>query len=86
VQRIDQSVDALYVHDTHVISTHRNRGAGTFALESAQAIARRRERRTLVLRVFVDNPAARLYERLGYRHINVRTSAGSIRQMSRQVD
>jgi hypothetical protein len=37
--------------------------------------------------VFVDNPAARLYERLGYKAaVNVRTSAGSIRQMSRLVE
>ena len=87
VLRLDQDTDALYVHDIHVISTHRNRGAGTYALETAQAIARHRGRRNLVLRVFVDNPAARLYERLGYQAaVNVRTSAGSIRQMSRLVD
>ena len=86
VLRIDQDSDALYVHDIHIVSTHRNRGAGTFALESAHDLARRRHRRTLILRVFVDNPAGRLYERLGYRPINVRTSAGSIRQMTRPVD
>ncbi|MEJ0004794.1 MAG: GNAT family N-acetyltransferase [Pararobbsia sp.] len=86
VLRLDEDADALYVHDIHVISTHRNRGAGTFALATAQAMARQRARRTLILRVFVDNPAARLYERLGYRAANVRTSAGSIRQMSRPVD
>ncbi|RKP54803.1 GNAT family N-acetyltransferase [Pararobbsia silviterrae] len=86
VLRIDQDADALYVHDIHIVSTHRNRGAGTFALQSAHDIARTRRRRTLILRVFVDNPAARLYERLGYRPINVRTSAGSIRQMTRPVD
>jgi GNAT superfamily N-acetyltransferase len=72
VLRIDQDSDALYVHDIHIVSTHRNRGAGTFALESAHDLARRRHRRTLILRVFVD--------------INVRTSAGSIRQMTRSVD
>ncbi len=32
VLRLDEDADALYVHDIHVISTHRNRGAGTFAL------------------------------------------------------
>ena len=86
VLRIDQDSDALYVHDIHVVSTFRNRGAGTFALETAHDIARKRHRRTLILRVFVDNPAGRLYERLGYRPINVRTSAGSIRQMTRKVE
>ena len=71
----------------YVASTARRRGLGEHLVRLVENEALHRKMEHIFLWTdtrFAD--AHRLYERLGYRPANVRTSAGSIRQMSRPVD
>jgi ribosomal protein S18 acetylase RimI-like enzyme len=83
--RLDVEGDALHVRDIHVISTHRNLGAGSFLLKRAYQFAKVRELTKLRLRVFVDNPAAGLYQRHGYRIVGEERDYGPILRMECQV-
>jgi len=66
--RIAPAIDALpYVEDLFVLPAARRRGAGTALLDAAAAAAAARGSPGLSLAVSVDNdPARRLYSRLGY--------------------
>jgi GNAT superfamily N-acetyltransferase len=84
VLRISDEGDALHIRDVQLAPAFRGAGGGTFLLETVRAWARRRRLRVLRLRVFTDNPAARLYERLGYRTVGGRLAEfGMIKQMER---
>jgi len=85
VLRIDIEGPALHVRDIHVVSTHRNLGAGTFLLKQARDIARLRGLRLLRLRVFSDNPAAGLYRRFGFRTVGEERHLGPILRMECRV-
>jgi hypothetical protein len=55
-------------------------------LEISHQWARERGLRELQLRVFVDNPAARLYLRMGYKLAGPRLAQlGAIRHLARRV-
>lgn len=84
--RLTEEGDSLHIRDVQIAAGHRGQGAGTFLLETSRRWARERGLRELQLRVFVDNPAARLYLRMGYRVAGPRLAQlGPIRHMARRV-
>ncbi len=84
--RLTEEDDSLHIRDVQIAAGHRGQGAGTFLLETSHRWARERGLRELQLRVFVDNPAARLYLRMGYRLAGPRLAQlGAIRHMVRRV-
>ncbi|ACC70558.1 GNAT family N-acetyltransferase [Paraburkholderia phymatum] len=86
VLRITEEGDSLHIRDVQIAEGHRRRGAGTYLLDTSHRWARARGLSELQLRVFVDNPAARLYQRMGYRLAGPRLAQlGSIRHMARRV-
>ena len=86
VLRVTEEGDSLHIRDVQIAEGQRGRGAGTFLLNVSHKLARLRGLRELQLRVFVDNPAARLYQRMGYRLAGPRLAQlGSIRHMARRV-
>lgn len=86
VLRLTEEGNSLHIRDVQIAAGHRGQGAGTFLLETSHDWARERGLRELQLRVFVDNPAARLYLRMGYRLAGPRLAQlGAIRHMTRPV-
>jgi GNAT superfamily N-acetyltransferase len=86
VLRLTEEGDSLHIRDIQIAPGHRRQGAGTYLLETSHRWARERGLRELQLRVFVDNPAARLYLRMGYRVAGPRLAQlGAIRHMTRRV-
>jgi ribosomal protein S18 acetylase RimI-like enzyme len=85
VLRLDVEGDALHVRDIHIVSTHRNLGAGSFMLKRAYQFAKLRGLARLRLRVFIDNPAAGLYQRHGYRIVGQEHHYGPILRMECRV-
>ncbi|PLZ02114.1 GNAT family N-acetyltransferase [Burkholderia sp. WAC0059] len=84
--RLTEEGDSLHIRDLQIASGYRGQGAGTFLLNTSHRWARERGLRELQLRVFVDNPAARLYWRMGYRLAGPRLAQlGLIRHMTRSV-
>ncbi|WP_321809242.1 MULTISPECIES: GNAT family N-acetyltransferase [unclassified Burkholderia] len=86
VLRVTEEGDSLHIRDVQIAAGHRGQGAGTYMLDMSHRWARARGLHELQLRVFVDNPAARLYLRMGYRVTGPRLAQlGSIRHMVRPV-
>lgn len=86
VLRVTEENDSLHIRDVQIAEGHRHQGAGTFLLGISHQWARERGLKELQLRVFVDNPAAKLYQRMGYRPAGPRLARlGSIRHMARKV-
>jgi GNAT superfamily N-acetyltransferase len=86
VLRITQEGDSLHIRDVQIAEGYRRLGAGTYLLDMAHQWARERGLRELQLRVFVDNPAARLYQRKGYKLAGPRLAQlGAIRHLARRV-
>jgi GNAT superfamily N-acetyltransferase len=86
VLRITEEGDSLHIRDVQIADGYRRRGAGTYLLEMSHQWARERGLRELQLRVFVDNPAARLYLRMGYKLAGPRLAQlGAIRHLARRV-
>ncbi|HWX11307.1 MAG TPA: GNAT family N-acetyltransferase [Trinickia sp.] len=86
VLRLTEEGNSLHIRDVQIAAGHRRQGAGTYLLETSNRWARERGLRELQLRVFVDNPAARLYRRMGYRAAGPRLAQlGPIRHMVRRV-
>ncbi|SDI51870.1 GNAT family N-acetyltransferase [Paraburkholderia phenazinium] len=86
VLRITEEGDSLHIRDVQIADGFRRRGAGTYLLELSHQWARERGLRELQLRVFVDNPAARLYLRMGYKLAGPRLAQlGAIRHLARRV-
>jgi ribosomal protein S18 acetylase RimI-like enzyme len=63
---VHAGAEGLDLHQIYVAAEHQNRGIGTAILRSLQARAAA-AKRPLRLNVLVNNPARRLYERLGFR-------------------
>ena len=70
VRRDPDCPHALHIGDVQVATAHQNRGAGSSALRWIQALARSRGLTELTLNVLRDNPALRLYERVGFQLID----------------
>jgi 2-amino-4-hydroxy-6-hydroxymethyldihydropteridine diphosphokinase len=58
--------DALAIRDLQVRPGAQRQGHGTWAIGEARRLARQRGATGLRLRVYPDNPALRLYQRLGF--------------------
>ncbi|MBU9191646.1 GNAT family N-acetyltransferase [Burkholderia gladioli] len=87
VMRITEEGDSLHIRDVQIRDGHRGLGAGSYLLDTAHRWAQARGLRETQLRVFVDNPAAKLYLRMGYRLAGPRLAQfGSIRHMVRLVN
>jgi GNAT superfamily N-acetyltransferase len=77
---------SLHIRDVQIAEGYRRHGAGTYLLDISHRWAKTKGLRETELRVFVDNPAARLYLRMGYRLVGPRLAQlGSIRHMARPV-
>lgn len=58
---------ALEIRDLQLLPSHRNQGIGSWAITQAMSEAAARGIGVLRLRVFAENPAMRLYARLGFK-------------------
>lgn len=58
--------EALYLRDIQLLPRFCNQGVGAAALAQVLALAEARGLRYVRLKVFADNPAQRLYRRLGF--------------------
>jgi GNAT superfamily N-acetyltransferase len=83
--RITQKDDSLFINEVQVDAKHQGKGAGTFMLKTAHHWANERQLRYLHLSVFVDNPAAHLYVRMGYRGSARVAVHGSLTNLTRFV-
>jgi GNAT superfamily N-acetyltransferase len=70
ILRLSQDKKALFVRDLQVLPVHQGRGTGTFAMDFVQRLATDRRLAPVRLRMFADNPARSLYERLGFREVS----------------
>lgn len=61
--------ESLHISDFQIEAAYRNRGLGSQAMLQFAQLARAQGHARVSLRVFHDNPARRLYERLGYAEI-----------------
>ena len=64
--RLGVAGDRLVLHDVQVVPAWQNRGVGTWALGRVRELACERGLAAMRLRCFPDNPAYRLYLRLGF--------------------
>ena|SRR5690606_3642296 len=67
VLRLLANNDALDIRDLQVLPAWQDQGIGSWAIDWTRAETVRRGFRRVGLRVFADNPALRLYERLGFK-------------------
>jgi len=63
---LSSSGSSLYIRDIHLSEKHLDKGIGTWAISQATSIAASRGLVSIRLKVFKNNPAKSLYERLGY--------------------
>ena len=64
--RLTPEQNGLGLRDLQILPTHQNLGIGSWAVRQAQVIAASRGFHRLQLRVYEDNPAKRLYVRMGF--------------------
>jgi ribosomal protein S18 acetylase RimI-like enzyme len=64
--RLTPEQQGLGLRDLQVLPAHQNRGIGSWAVRQATSIAASRGFQRLQLRVYEDNPAKRLYTRMGF--------------------
>ncbi len=70
VRDIPEAPEVLHIGDIQIEPAHHRRGIGAAVLRQAERLARSRQRSAMTLNVFRDNPALRLYQRLGYQRID----------------
>jgi ribosomal protein S18 acetylase RimI-like enzyme len=66
---IREASDYLYIHTIQLVASFRSKGYGTTLLQHIENIARTKNLQRIHLSVFKENPAQRLYQRLGYKPI-----------------
>ncbi|MES1021283.1 GNAT family N-acetyltransferase [Gloeocapsa sp. BRSZ] len=66
---IREASDYLYIHTIQLVASFRGQGYGTTLLQHIENIARTKNLQRIQLSVFKENPAQRLYQRLGYKPI-----------------
>jgi ribosomal protein S18 acetylase RimI-like enzyme len=76
----DNRTDALHIGDVQIESRHQSRGAGSAALKLIETIARDRGMIEITLNVFHENPARVLYERNGFRAVDVSADKWAMRK------
>ena len=77
--RLTPEQQGLGLRDLQVLPAHQNRGIGSWAVRQAKSIAASRGFQRLQLRVYEDNPAKRLYTRMGFQ--TEREVAGTVHMM-----
>ena len=65
--RLATEKDGLGLRDLQILPMHQNHGIGSWAVRQAQSIAAERGFQRLQLRVYDENPAKRMYSRLGFK-------------------
>jgi ribosomal protein S18 acetylase RimI-like enzyme len=76
----DNRTDALHIGDMQIQAQHQGRGAGSAALKLIETIARDRGMIEITLNVFHENPARVLYERNGFRAVDVSADKWAMRK------
>jgi ribosomal protein S18 acetylase RimI-like enzyme len=76
----DNRTDAFHIGDVQIQARHQGRGAGSAALKLIEAIARDRGMIEITLNVFHENPARALYERSGFRALDVSADKWAMRK------
>ena len=71
---IREAVDHLYLNTIQLLPACRNHGYGTLLLEHIEQIAKSKTLPKIRLSVFQENPARFLYQRLGYKALEVDVS------------
>lgn len=71
---IREAADHLYLHTIQLLPMFRNQGYGTLLLDHIEQIAKSKALPKICLSVFQENPAQFLYQRLGYRFLEVDVS------------
>ncbi|MFC3022250.1 GNAT family N-acetyltransferase [Vibrio zhugei] len=66
VIRFSHDDNAVYIRDLQIGEKYRNQGVGAATLKFAKRYCQQAKRAELRLRVFANNPAKALYERLGF--------------------
>jgi ribosomal protein S18 acetylase RimI-like enzyme len=64
--RLSADDSALHIRDIQISPAFTGQGIGSWAIQQSLLISQNRGYTCVVLRVFKDNPAMRLYERLGF--------------------
>jgi len=77
---VDRSGDTIHLIDIALLSEYRNRTFGATLLERLLAEAKASDK-AVELSVFRENPAARLYERLGFSRVNENSAYVSMRKL-----
>ncbi|WP_158700940.1 GNAT family N-acetyltransferase [Phytohalomonas tamaricis] len=57
-----------YLREFHLVESYRGQGLGMQVLQDWINLQQNQGVETMYLKVFADNPARRLYERVGFRH------------------
>lgn len=65
--RMSPRGSALDIRELQVMPELQNQGAATWAIQQVKSIASSRGYESIGLRVFISNPAQRLYRRLGFK-------------------
>ncbi|MDC1340680.1 GNAT family N-acetyltransferase [Oceanospirillaceae bacterium] len=65
--RLWRKRSVLYIRDLQVSHLHQGFGIGTMAVKHSINIAKSENMKSIKLKVFVGNPAQKLYQRLGFR-------------------
>lgn len=74
--RVSAPPGSWVVNEVHVDAAFRGSGIGGRLMDVAEHEARRRGYRTMALTTRTNNPARRLYERLGFLVVQTRTDSG----------
>ena len=69
ILRLSIADDILYIRDVQILPINQSCGAGSFAIAFAERLAIEKNYSKIGLRVFSENPAKNLYNRLGFRDI-----------------
>ncbi|WP_062611851.1 GNAT family N-acetyltransferase [Caballeronia calidae] len=86
IMLLSEEPDSLHICEVQIVHGYRGRGAGTCLLNTAHLLAAKRGLTQCRLWVFADNPAARLYARLGYKPVEpVAGQSAALQQMIRRV-
>jgi ribosomal protein S18 acetylase RimI-like enzyme len=64
--RLSADESSVHIRDIQVSRAFISQGIGSWAIQQALLISQNRGYTSVVLRVFKDNPAMRLYERFGF--------------------
>lgn len=66
VLRLSSDASSMHIRDIQISAAYIGQGIGTWAIRQSLLLSRQRGYNSIVLRVFKENPAKLLYERLGF--------------------